>query len=88
MTTDSLESAEYEAIILGARCAGSPTAMLLAGNGYRVLLVDKTRFSERHDLNPLHHPPGVAALARWGILEQLKAIGRRRWLDTRSTSAR
>ena len=27
----------YDAIIVGARCAGSPTAMLLARKGYRVL---------------------------------------------------
>ena len=34
----------YDAIIIGARCAGSPTAMLLAQKGYKVLLVDKTGF--------------------------------------------
>ena len=28
----------YDAIVVGARCAGSPTAMLLARKGYRVLL--------------------------------------------------
>ncbi len=35
MTTDT-----YDAIVVGARCAGSPTAMLLARQGHRVLLVD------------------------------------------------
>lgn len=34
----------YDAILVGARCAGSPTAMLLARKGYRVLLVDKATF--------------------------------------------
>ena len=34
----------YDAIVVGARCAGSPTAMLLARKGYRVLLVDKAKF--------------------------------------------
>ena len=34
----------YDAIIVGARCAGSPTAMLLARKGYRVLLVDRATF--------------------------------------------
>ena len=34
----------YHAIIVGARCAGSPTAMLLARRGYRVLLVDEVGF--------------------------------------------
>lgn len=28
-------AAEYDAIVVGARCAGSPTAMLLARKGYR-----------------------------------------------------
>jgi glycine/D-amino acid oxidase-like deaminating enzyme len=32
---------EYDAIVVGARCAGSPTAMLLARKGYRVLVVDR-----------------------------------------------
>ena len=29
----------YDAIVVGARCAGSPTAMPLARKGYKVLLV-------------------------------------------------
>jgi len=34
----------YDAIVIGARCAGSLTAMLLARKGYRILLLDKARF--------------------------------------------
>jgi flavin-dependent dehydrogenase len=34
----------YDTIIVGARCAGSPLALLLARKGYRVLLVDKATF--------------------------------------------
>jgi flavin-dependent dehydrogenase len=30
----------YDIAVVGARCAGSPTAMLLAGKGYRVRVVD------------------------------------------------
>ena len=37
-------SKDYDAIVVGARCGGSPTAMLLARRGYRVLLVDKATF--------------------------------------------
>jgi glycine/D-amino acid oxidase-like deaminating enzyme len=33
--------ARYDAIVVGARCAGAPTAMLLARRGHRVLLVDR-----------------------------------------------
>lgn len=28
---------QYDALVVGARCAGSPTAMLLARKGYKVL---------------------------------------------------
>ena len=34
----------YDAIVVGARCSGSPTAMLLARKGLTVLLVDKATF--------------------------------------------
>lgn len=34
----------FDAIVVGARCAGSPTAMLLARKGYKVLVVDKATF--------------------------------------------
>ena len=63
----------YDAIVVGARCAGSPTAMLLARKGYRVLLLDKSSFPS--DIMSTHyiHPPGVARLKRWGLLERLHA---------------
>ena len=35
---------QYDAIVVGARCAGSPTAMLLARMGHDVLLVDRATF--------------------------------------------
>jgi 2-polyprenyl-6-methoxyphenol hydroxylase-like FAD-dependent oxidoreductase len=66
---------DYDVIVVGARCAGSPTAMLLARSGHRVLLVDKATFPSDTMSTHLVHPPGVAALARWGLLEQLEATG-------------
>jgi flavin-dependent dehydrogenase len=63
----------YDAIVVGARCAGSPTAMLLARKGYKVLLVDRARFPSDTVSTHLLHPPGVAALRRWGLLERLVA---------------
>ena len=48
----------YDAIVVGARCAGSPTAMLLARKGYKVLVVDKATLPERHDLDAPHPPAG------------------------------
>lgn len=63
----------YDAIVVGARCAGSPTAMLLARKGYRVLLVDKATFPS--DIMSTHyiHQPGIAQLQRWGLLEKVIA---------------
>ena len=34
----------FDVIVVGARCAGSPTAMLLARKGYNVLVVDRAPF--------------------------------------------
>jgi flavin-dependent dehydrogenase len=61
----------YDAIVIGARCAGSPTAMLLAQKGYRVLLVDKATFPSDTMSTHYIHPRGVAHLKRWGVLEQV-----------------
>ena len=63
----------YDAIVVGARCAGAPTAMLLARAGHRVLLVDRTTFPS--DIMSTHyiHQPGVARLSRWGLLDAVLA---------------
>lgn len=65
----------YDAIVVGARCAGSSTAMLLARAGYRVLAVDRATFPSDTISTHLVHPPGVAALHRWGLLDRLTATG-------------
>ncbi|MFG2888287.1 NAD(P)/FAD-dependent oxidoreductase [Streptomyces sp. NPDC048248] len=65
----------YDAIVVGARCAGAPTAMLLARRGYRVLLVDRATFPSDTISTHLIHPPGLAALDRWGLLAQVIASG-------------
>ena len=66
----------YDAIIVGARCAGSPTALLLARKGYKVLMVDRTAFpSDMAFSNHFMHQAGAACLKRWGLLERLAATG-------------
>jgi flavin-dependent dehydrogenase len=66
---------DYDAIVVGARCAGSPAAMLLARRGYRVLVVDRATFPSDTVSTHLIHAPGVAALARWGLLDEVAATG-------------
>jgi flavin-dependent dehydrogenase len=63
----------YDAIIVGARCAGSPLAMLLAQKGYRVLLTDKSFFPSDTISTHHIHQPGVLRLKRWGLLEEVRA---------------
>lgn len=65
----------YDAIVVGARCAGSPTAMLLARQGHRVLVVDKACFPSDMLSTHLIHPPGVVALRRRGLLEKVEESG-------------
>jgi flavin-dependent dehydrogenase len=63
----------YDAIVIGARCAGSPTAMLLARKDYRVLLLDRAQFPSDTLSTHYIHQPGVARLKRWGILNKIAA---------------
>jgi 2-polyprenyl-6-methoxyphenol hydroxylase-like FAD-dependent oxidoreductase len=63
----------YDAIVIGARCAGSPTAMLLARKGYRVLLVDKAAFPSDSMSTHFIWQAGVARLKRWGLLDRLRS---------------
>jgi flavin-dependent dehydrogenase len=62
---------EFDIIVVGARCAGAPTAMLLARQGYRVLVVDRTTFPSDTISTHVVHPQGAAALARWGLLDEV-----------------
>jgi 2-polyprenyl-6-methoxyphenol hydroxylase-like FAD-dependent oxidoreductase len=65
----------FDAIVVGARCAGSPTAMLLARKGYRVLVVDRATFPSDTVSTHILHPLGVRALSNWGLLDRLTATG-------------
>ena len=65
----------YDAIIVGARCAGAPTAMLLARKGYKVLLLDSARFPSDTISTHIVWPHGAEILERWGVLGELAATG-------------
>lgn len=68
-------SVAFDAIVVGTRCAGAPSAMLLARKGYRVLAVDRATFPSDTVSTHILHPLGVAALSRWGLLARLTATG-------------
>src|SRR5215467_11476360 len=65
----------YDVIIVGARVAGSATALLLARRGVKVLVVDRATFPS--DTLSTHQVqlPGVSRLARWGVLDEILAAG-------------
>ncbi|MGW0811127.1 NAD(P)/FAD-dependent oxidoreductase [Nonomuraea sp. NPDC002799] len=65
----------YDVIVVGARCAGSPTALLFARAGYRVLLLEKVRFPQDTLSSHYIHQPGVALLDQWGLLGKVRAAG-------------
>lgn len=65
----------YDAIVVGTRCAGAPIAMLLARMGHRVLALDRARFPSDTISTHLIHPPGVAHLKRWGLLDRVVESG-------------
>jgi len=64
----------FDVIVVGARCAGSPLAILLARAGMRVCVVDRARFPS--DTASTHgvQPSGVKILGRLGVLEALLQV--------------
>jgi 2-polyprenyl-6-methoxyphenol hydroxylase-like FAD-dependent oxidoreductase len=73
----------YDAIVIGARCAGASTALLLARAGHRVLLADRATFPSDTMSTHMIQPAGLAALERWGLLDRLWETGCPRLEDLR-----
>jgi len=65
----------YDVIIAGARCAGASTAMLLARQGLRVLVVDPTRRGSDTLSTHALMRGAVLQLHRWGVLDDIRAAG-------------
>jgi flavin-dependent dehydrogenase len=61
--------------IVGARCAGSPLATMLARRGLRVCLLDKATFPSEALSTHVIQPCGVAVLDRLGVLDAVLAAG-------------
>ena len=61
--------------MVGARVAGASTALLLARRGLKVLAVDRAEFPSDTLSTHQIQVPGVARLARWGILDAVVAAG-------------
>jgi 2-polyprenyl-6-methoxyphenol hydroxylase-like FAD-dependent oxidoreductase len=67
---------DYDALIVGARVAGSTLAALLGEAGYRVLLIDRARFPSPALSTHFFRGEGlVAVLDRLGVLDEVLALG-------------
>jgi 2-polyprenyl-6-methoxyphenol hydroxylase-like FAD-dependent oxidoreductase len=64
-------SDSFDAIVVGARCAGAPLAALLARRGLRVCVVDKDRFPSDTPSTHGIQPTGTQVLERIGVLDSL-----------------
>ncbi|RZF03285.1 NAD(P)/FAD-dependent oxidoreductase [Streptomyces albidoflavus] len=63
----------YDVIVVGARCAGSPVGMLLARQGHRVLVVDRSSFPSDAVSTHYIHQAGLLKLREWGLLDEIVA---------------
>ena len=61
----------YDVIIVGARCAGAPLAMLLARRGAKVLLLDRAAFPSDIPHGHFIHRHGPRRLRDWGLLDRI-----------------
>lgn len=62
---------QFDVIVVGGSVSGSPTAMLLARQGHKVLLIDRKTFPRDTLSTHFIWPRGVSYLQRWGVAESI-----------------
>lgn len=67
--------ARYDALVIGARCAGAGAAMLMARRGMRVLVADRGKYGADTLSTHALMRGGVLQLHRWGVLPRILAAG-------------
>ncbi len=72
---DPLYSIEphYDAVIVGARCAGAATALLLARSGAKVLVIDRQAYGSDTISTHALMRGAVLLLKRWGLVPEIVA---------------
>jgi flavin-dependent dehydrogenase len=74
-TRKSRNPNHYDGVIVGARCAGAATAMLLARQGLEVLVVDRGEYGSDALSTHALMRGAVMQLRSWGLLDAIKASG-------------
>jgi len=67
----------FDVIVVGARCAGSPLAALLAGQGLAVALVERATFPKDTLSSHIFQGPSINFLKRLGVLDKVYETGAR-----------
>lgn len=75
MTLTGFAHGHYDAIIVGARCAGAATGMLLARQGARVLVVDRDPYGSDTMSTHALMRGAVMQLTNWGLVHNVAATG-------------
>jgi 2-polyprenyl-6-methoxyphenol hydroxylase-like FAD-dependent oxidoreductase len=65
----------FDVVIVGARCAGSPLAVMLARRGMKVCVLDRARFPSETPSTHLIQQCGVGILDELGVLGILTSAG-------------
>lgn len=65
----------HDVVVVGSRCAGAATALLLARLGHDVALVDRSTFPSDTLSTHAISRAGVVQLHRWGLLDDVLATG-------------
>src|SRR6188472_4439626 len=64
-----------DVVVVGARCAGAATALLLARSGLDVLLLDRAHLPRDTTSTHALSRGGVVLLQRWGLLDAVLESG-------------
>jgi 2-polyprenyl-6-methoxyphenol hydroxylase-like FAD-dependent oxidoreductase len=67
----------FDVIVVGARCAGSPLAALLARQGLSVALVERAAFPKDTLSTHIFQAPAINFLKRLGVLDTVRDTGAR-----------
>lgn len=65
----------FDVVVVGARCAGSPLATMLARRGLSVCLVDRAQFPSETPSTHIIQSCGVQVLQQLGVLDDVLAAG-------------
>ena len=71
----TIPSSDYDVIVVGGRCAGAATAMLLARAGVKTLVLERQAYGSDALSTHALMRPAVMQLARWGLLDAILASG-------------